>query len=249
MQTRLVRGAGGVFIGAVVLLTLGARSDAPLAGSIGGMVGVTGTATYEGAAPAGAAIDMSGDAYCARVSAGTPVLTRTVATDAQGRLAEVVVYIKEGLPRGNRSVRQDSVLLDQQGCMYTPRVLAVQTRQPLVIRNSDETLHNVHVRAKNNREFNIGQPLSGMRSLRTFTAAELGVGVSCDVHGWMSAAIAVLDHPYFAVSGENGSFSIADVPPGEYVVEAWHATLGTRQQRVTVTAGQAANITFTFAAQ
>jgi hypothetical protein len=225
-----------------------ASSRAP-AGSIRGQVGVSGSATLSGAPPAGKAIDMTGDDYCGRVNAGQQVLDRTVVADEQGRLAEVVVYVKEGLARGNHPVPQEPVTLDQQNCMYRPRVLALRANQPFIIRNSDETLHNVHVRAKSNREFNVGQPMKGIQSRRTFSSAEVGIHVACDIHGWMAASIAVFDHPYFAVTGADGSFSIADLPPGQYLIEAWHATLGTQQQRIAVTAGAAAEVRFVFAQQ
>ncbi len=114
------------------------------------------------------------------------------------------------------------------------------------MRNSDETLHNVHVRATNNREFNIGQPIRGIESRRTFENAEVGISVTCDVHGWMSGVIAVFDHDWFAVSGENGGFSIDGVPAGSYVIDAWHETLGVQSQRVTVGAGGDATVTFRF---
>jgi hypothetical protein len=211
-------------------------------------VGVAGTVSLSGSPAASKSIDMSGDAYCQRVNSG-PVLERTVVADAQGRLADVVIYVKEGLPRAAAAATQDSVVLDQQGCMYTPNAVAVRTNQPLIIRNSDETLHNVHVRPTRNREFNLGQPMRGTRSRRTFGTAEIGIPVACDIHGWMHASIAVFDHPYFAVTRQDGAFSIADLPAGDYVIEAWHATLGTQQQRVTVTAGAPAQVSFTFAAR
>jgi hypothetical protein len=118
--------------------------------------------------------------------------------------------------------------------------------QTLVVRNSDATLHNVHVKGGRNRGFNIGQPVRGLESKRTFAQPEVGIEVACDIHGWMNGAIAVFDHPFFAVTSLDGSFSIPNLPPGEYVLEAWHQTLGTQSQRVTVTANAPATVTFTF---
>jgi len=238
-----------VLAGAALLVAAAARAPHARTGSITGIVDVAGTVSMSGTVVAPTAIDMSGDAYCQRVNSGRQVLERSVVADGQGRLADVVIYVKEGAPRAAAPSAQDSVLLDQQNCMYTPNAVAVRTNQALVIRNSDETLHNVHVKPSRNREFNIGQPLRGTRSRRTFGTPEVGIAVVCDIHGWMHASIAVFDHPWFAITRENGTFTIADLPPGDYVLEAWHATLGTRQQRVTVTAAASAQVSFTFAAR
>lgn len=233
---------------AIAPLTAGSPSPGAVdsTGSIRGIVGLTGTATYSGPSPAGTPIDMTGDDYCGPANAGREVIQRPIVTDAQGRLANVVVHISQGVPPGDHPVPSEPALLDQENCLYTPHVVAMRTSQPLVIRNSDQTLHNVHVRAGNNREFNLGQPIRGMESRRTFDNAEIGIDVACDIHGWMNASIAVFDHPFFALSAEDGSFAIDAVPAGEYVLEAWHETLGTLRQTVTVSAGEAAEVTFTF---
>jgi len=233
-------------VAAVAVLWAGTSRSAPT-GSIRGVVGVTGGVTVT-APPAAQRIDMSGDRYCSEATAARTVLDRAVVADAQGRLANVVVYIRAGSAAGGGGAASaEPVLLDQLDCAYTPRVLAVRVDQPVIIRNSDATLHNVHVRAKNNREFNIGQPMKGIESRRTFGAAEVGINVTCDIHGWMEGAIAVFDHAYFAVSGNDGSFLIDALPPGSYVLEAWHETLGVQEQSVTVPVGGTAEVSFTFA--
>ncbi len=130
--------------------------------------------------------------------------------------------------------------------MYGPRVLAVQAGQTLVIRNSDATLHNVHVSPAAGRGFNIGQPLRGLESRKVFEEAAGLVPVECDIHGWMTAMILVLDHPFFAVTTEDGRFSLDSLSPGAYLVEAWHATLGIRTQRVTVREDQQTSVDFSF---
>ena len=253
MAGRRVRRLAGAatFITLAAAVLVAAVPGAPDTTDTGGIVGranVMGTVTFEGTAPAPVAVDMSGDPYCAGANAANPVRRRTVAIDREGRLADVVVYVKEGLAAGEHPVAQEAVMLDQQNCMYRPRVVALQARQPILIRNSDETLHNVHVRARNNREFNLGQ-IRGVESRRTFATPEVGIRVTCDIHGWMSSSIAVFDHPFFAISGDTGGYTIGDLPPGEYLLEAWHASLGTQQQRVTVSAGGTATASFTFQAQ
>lgn len=208
---------------------------------------VTGTVRFEGAAPAPVRLDMSSDPYCAQASAATPAVVRSVEVGPQGGLGGVVVHVR-GRVAGSRAAPGEPVVLDQQACMYRPTVIALGVNQPLLIRNSDGTLHNVHVRAKANRSFNLGQPMKGLESRRAFPTPEVGITVSCDVHGWMSGAIAVFDHAYFAVTGADGRFSIDGLPPGDYELEAWHPTLGTQTASVRVTAGSDATPVIVFRA-
>lgn len=242
----LAAAIGIVAVGGVSVLLLSAGAPPPAAtGSIHGVVGVSGAVTVR-SAPDSQPIDMSGDRYCNEVNAGRQVLDRAVVADAQGRLANVVVSIRNGAAAGGGEATAEPIVLDQQNCEYTPRVIALRVNQPIVIRNSDATLHNVHVHAQNNREFNIGQPMKGIESRRQFGTAEVGIHVTCDIHGWMQGAIAVFDHPFYDVSGTDGSFSIDALPPGNYTVEAWHETLGVQEQNVTVDAGGTAEVSFVF---
>jgi hypothetical protein len=118
--------------------------------------------------------------------------------------------------------------------------------QPLEIVNSDPTLHNIHAMPKANTEFNNGQPIQGMKMTHTFKAKEVMVPFKCDVHGWMNAYVAVMDHPYYAVTGNDGTFSLASLPPGTYTIEAWHEKLGTATQSVTVGAKETKEVSFSF---
>jgi len=130
-------------------------------------------------------------------------------------------------------------------------VFGVQVGQPIEVVNSDATLHNIHATPKTNAEFNTAQPIKGMKTTHTFTAKEADVVVpfKCDVHGWMNAFAGVLDHPYFAVSKPDGSFSIPNLPPGSYTLAAWHEKLGTQTLQVTVAAKESkADANFTFKA-
>jgi plastocyanin len=197
---------------------------------------VKGIVRFSGNVPAAKPIDMSADAYCSKAHPGGPApVDRPLTVDEGGGVRDVIVYIKQGVPSQRPAASTQPVVLDQQGCIYAPRVLALQVGQTLVVRNSDETLHNVHVSAKANRQFNIGQPIKGLESKRTFSKAEVGIAIACDVHGWMHGALAVFDHPFFAISSADGSFSIQGLPPGEYVIETWHESLGTKTQRLVVT--------------
>jgi plastocyanin len=136
--------------------------------------------------------------------------------------------------------------MDQDGCEYHPHVLGVQTGQQITFRNSDGLLHNINAQAETNRSFNISQPQSMDAPPRTFAQAEIMIPVRCDVHGWMEAYIGVVDHPYFAVTGDDGSFRLENLPPGDYTIEAWHEEYGTQTAQVTVAAQQTGDVSFTF---
>jgi hypothetical protein len=125
-------------------------------------------------------------------------------------------------------------------------VFGVRVGQPLEIVNSDPTLHNIHAIPTGNQEFNTGQPIQGMKFTHTFTSPEVMVPFKCDVHGWMNAYAGVVAHPYFAVTGADGTFSLNKLPAGTYTVEAWHEKLGTQTQSITLGEKQTSDIAFTF---
>lgn len=205
---------------------------------------VSGVVLFSGSPPPPETIDMSDEPTCADHHDGEP--TRPVAVVDDGRLGEVFVRVSEGVPEDlTFPTPSDAVVLDQEGCIYRPHVLGIQTGQTLEIRNSDGILHNINASPSENRGFNISQPVE-MESTRTFSRAEVMIPVRCDVHGWMESYIGVQDHPYFAVSDEDGSFTIERLPAGDYVVEAWHERYGTRTMEVTVAAGEEAEIEFEF---
>ena len=204
---------------------------------------INGVVTYVNGDP-DAEIKMDADPQCISLHSDA-VHTEKVVTDDAGNLANVFVYVKEGLA-GSYPAPAETVMLDQKGCLYTPHVAGIMVGQKLIIRNSDPTLHNVHALPKINQEFNQGQPFQGMELERTFDQAEVMVPFKCDVHPWMSSYMAVLDHPYFAVSAEDGSFSIPNLPAGDYVVEAWHEEFGTQTQNVTVAGDGAVDVSFDF---
>ena len=218
--------------------TAASAVDPATAATIQGMV------AFEGTPPAATAIDMSEEPACAEVYTEGPPMTEEVVT-SNGGLANVFVYVKEGLD-GSFGTPSEPVVIDQQGCRYQPHVLGVRTGQPLLIRNSDPLLHNINTRPTVNRGFNISQPQAGMESSREFGRAEVMIPLKCDVHGWMGAYLGVVDHPYFTVSDGGGSFTLASLPPGTYVLEAWHEVYGTITQEVSVGEAETAEITFAF---
>ena len=215
--------------------------DAPAAAAVTDPATITGVINFTGAAPANAAIDMSEEAVCAdKHSAGVTQET-VIAND--GRLKNVFVYVKEGLS-GTHAPATEPVRIDQDGCVYVPHVVGMQAGQDLVFHNSDDVLHNVKATPTTNRGFNLSQPSAGIEHTRTFTDAEVMVPIQCDVHGWMQAYVGVVDHPYFAVSGDDGTFTIANLPAGTYTIETWHERYGTQTQQVTVAANETAQVTF-----
>ncbi len=227
--------------GAVLLA--GAHDES---GTIRGRVSLSGGVQFAGEAPVPEPIDMAADDYCLSAHEGAAVLDAPVMTDESGFLRDAVVYVKEGLADGVLPAPEAAALLDQEGCLYAPKALAVRAGQTLVIRNSDETLHNVNVTARENRGFNIGQPIKGIEAKRSFEAPEIGIEVACDIHGWMHATISVFDHPFFDVTGPDGGFTIEGLPPGDYVIEAWHPALGAAETPVSVPATGSAEVELVF---
>jgi len=216
---------------------------------------ISGKVSYNGAAPEGKKIDTSADAAC---TAKSPNLTSEEWVVKDGKVANSFVYIKDGTLADGSKVGDWSfessktpVTLDQNGCHYKPHVLGVMVKQEITITNSDATTHNIHFTPKNNPDWNQQQANGAAALKHQLNVAEVLVPVKCNQHPWMKAYIGVLKHPFFAVSGDDGSFTIKGVPPGKYTVIAWHegGVNGTEQKmEVTVPASGAATADFTFGA-
>ena len=204
---------------------------------------ITGVVNFTGTAPAGEPIDMSEEPTCAEQHTEPPMRMQVVAAD--GKLANVFVYVKEGLGDRRFPVSQEGVTIDQRGCEYHPHIIAIQTGQDLIVKNSDGILHNINTQPSVNQGFNVSQPVA-METTKTFTSPEVMIPVKCDVHGWMEAFIGVQDHPYMAVSGADGTFTLENLPPGTYTIEAWHELYGTQTQTVTVAAQGTGQVTFDY---
>lgn len=215
-------------------------AGAPAAAAAGtGSGSISGKITFTGTPPAPEKIKVSADAKCQEMHKDG--LERLAVKVKDGGVAETFVYVKAGLT-GDYPAPTSEVVLDQHGCMYEPAMLGLQTNQPLKIRNSDETLHNIHPRPTVNAEFNIGQPRKGMETTKTFDKEEILIPVGCDVHPWMRTYIAVVKHPFFAVTKDDGTFEIKNLPAGEYEVEAVHGKLKGTSGKVTVKDGESAKL-------
>jgi plastocyanin len=194
---------------------------------------ITGTVMLEGAPPAFKPIDMSAEAACTQANP-SPVVPPIVVTGAHGAIANVVVYVKSGLGSYHFDVPSSPVVLDQKGCMYEPRVLAVMTGQPYEVHNQDQTIHNVHAMPRVNRAWNKSEPVGDPPIEANFTKPELAIPIACNIHPWMRAFMFVFAHPYFDITPKTGEFSLKGLPPGTYTIEAWHERFGTQDQTVTL---------------
>jgi plastocyanin len=206
---------------------------------------VTGTIRFTGKKPPAKPIDMSSDPACVEAH-HAKARDESIVVGTRGGLANVFVYIKSGLAGKAFEIPDVPVAIDQKGCSFQPRVLGVQTAQTLRVTNSDPVTHNIHPLAQSNREWNHSQGAGEEPLARKFPRPEVMIRVKCNIHSWMRAYIGVLEHPYFAVTQEDGRFRIPNLPPGDYVVEAWHESLGTQEQHIQVGPSAKIETNFTF---
>jgi plastocyanin len=201
---------------------------------------ITGRVFFKGAAPV---MHMVLQEVCTVHDA---IVEEYALVNANGTLKNVLVYLKETPDAAPPASPAAPAVLDQIGCQYVPHVMALRVGQKLTIKSSDDTLHNVHIDADANPTVNL--PMSGVGSRElTFAHPEI-LRVHCDVHPWMHAWVGVFDHPYFAVTGDDGSFQIKDVPPGSYTLLAWHEHYGPLEQAADVAAAASTHADFTYTA-
>jgi plastocyanin len=228
----------------VVALSLPGRVPIGWASPADASASLKGTVKFDGAAPKASRIDMSADPLCAKAHS-TPATTEDIVAGDNGVLANVVVYVSDGLGSRTFQPPPQAATLEQKGCQYKPHVLALQANQKLDVVNSDETTHNIHPTPNNNREWNMTQP-HGVPLEQTFAREEIAIPVKCNVHPWMRGYIAVFKHPFFVVTDKNGSFELKDLSPGTYTITAWQEKLGSQSQKVSVGAGEAKTLDFAF---
>jgi plastocyanin len=209
---------------------------------------LTGTITLKGEPPKEKVITpYKDDINCRNLLPEAPT-TRFYIVGPHGELADAVVSL-QGISGKSAGASAKPVVLDQKNCLYVPQILAVQTGQKLIVKNSDPVMHNVDVQPASdsgNPARNDGQMPGAADLTFSFPKPEMFMRIKCDVHVWMFAWLSVFDHPYFAVSAKDGSFKIANVPPGKYTLQAAHRKAGTLAREVVVEEGQPAKADFTF---
>src|SRR2546427_8570885 len=201
---------------------------------------VSGTVKLDGAPPKAAKIDMSQDPACK----GTNVAETVVASD--GHVANVFVYVKEGLGNRTFDIPKEAITLDQSGCKYHPHVMGVMAGQTIKIVNSDPTTHNIHPTPKDNREWNESQAPKTAPLEKNFAREEILLPVKCNQHPWMKMYVNVVKSPFYAVTGADGKFDIKGLPPGDYTLAFVHEKFGEQDQKVTLAAKDSKTVDVTF---
>ena len=191
-----------------------------------------GRIVYRGPKPTKNVISMESDVACSQEHSNEPVAEDIVQVGPDAGLANAFVYIQAGLEGKKFEPAKDPVVLDQRGCLFVPRALGIRAGQVLALRNSDKVTHNIHPVPKNNREWEQSQPPGAPDAPHKFARGEVMIPVKCNIHQWMHAYIGVVEHPYFAVTGADGSFDLSNVPPGDYTLAVWHEKLGEQTQQV-----------------
>ena len=210
-----------------------------------GSATISGTITFAGTAPTLRPVAMDADPDCASKH-DAPVPNQVLWLGDGGTMGNVYVQVKSGLPEKQWPAPTEPAVIDQEGCIYHPHVMGVMAGQPLVFLNSDGLLHNVHGLPEQNREFNRAMPATVTQAEEVLGTPEPVFPVKCDVHPWMQAYVAVMAHPHFDATAEDGRFEIRNLPAGTYEIEAWHERLGTQTATVTVEDGGSATQDFTF---
>lgn len=206
---------------------------------------LTGTVKLKGKAPERKELNMKSDPFCAKQKGGKD---EEAVVGAGGEIKNVVVRIAKGLT-GTFPTPATEVVMDQNGCVYQPRVVVAQAGQTVAIKNSDQTLHNVHTYKGPSTLFNQAQVYGQPPIKKKAPGVGDVVKFKCDVHPWMTGWLVVTDSPFFAITGADGSFSIPNIPAGSYTVEAWHERFGTKQAQVTIAAGKPADLKLELAAK
>ena len=216
------------------------------AGQVAAAGTITGTAVYDGKVPNLKPLSVAAEPICAKKHETVP--NEALVLGAGNAMANVVVRVVSGLPAGKTwPAPQTPVTMDQNGCQYVPHVMGIMVGQPFKVLNSDGILHNVHALPKVNATFNMAMPPTRKEASATFGKAEGMFVIKCDVHPWMQSYMGVFSDPFFAVTGTDGKFTIANLPAGTYEIEAWHEKLGTQKASVTVGASDTKTAGFKFA--
>ena len=206
---------------------------------------VTGKVLFTGKAPPRQKVDFTEDPNCAKLHKGE-FFNDAIALNKNGTLANVFIYVKAGLEGKKFRPPANPITITQKGCWFEPRMMGIEAGQPFRVINADPFTHNIHPRTANTREWNQSQDAGAEPLIRKFARAEIMVRIKCNIHPWMKAWVGVTEHPFHAISGNDGTFTIKNLPAGKYTIEAWQEELGTQQQEVTVTPQATETLSFTY---
>ena len=199
---------------------------------------ITGKITLKGTPPAEKEITpLKDDPNCGKLHSTVPT-THFYVVGSGGELADVIVSV-QGISGQSKGASAEPAKMDQKGCEYIPSIMAVQTDQKISVKNSDPVLHYIHPQpaVPGNKEENKAQMAGGPDLTFTFSKPENFLKFKCDVHPWMFAWVSVFDHPYYAVTGKDGTFKIANVPAGKYTIQAAHRKAGMATKEIEVKDG------------
>ncbi len=214
-----------------------------------GTATIKGKVAFEGEAPKRKKLKMESEPVCDEQHGGE-AQKEDVIVNENKTLRNVIVFVEKGLEGKKFDPTATPVVLDQSGCMYKPHVIGVMLGQKLLVRNSDPVTHNIHGLPKMNSEFNFGQNQKGQENPIELTTAEVMIKVKCDVHPWMACYIGVFEHPFFSVTGEDGTYTLSGLPAGDYTIKAWHEGSKTGwTQSVKVGDGESKDADFTVKAE
>ena len=250
MNSNRIKWAGAFF--ALALCTLALLDDKRQTAGAWDAPAVTGVAGYEGPRPRLRSIRMTekkGKPSECRKLYKSALFDENLVVSNKGDLANVFIYVSEGLKEDSYPPPKKSALMNQDRCMFKPRVQGIQVGQDFLMKNSDPLIHNVRSFSMRNRPFNVAQPPKTPDRKKVFKRKEKEIMIQCDFHPWMKAYLFVMDHPYFAVTDAKGQYQIKGLPPGKYTLTAWHEELGEQEAEITVDASGAAKAGFTFKAK
>jgi hypothetical protein len=223
----------------------GAKADSSAVVDPTTAASIEGSVFLDGQSPTIQPIDMGSDPACAQANVRGPY-QESVAIGDNAALANVVVYVEGGFSKYRFDSPRDPAVFEQKDCRYAPRIVALMTNQPLLIRNEDTTIHNVHAMPKKNGEWSKAQRAGGAALQTSFSRPELAIPLMCNVHPWMKAFVFVFDNPYYSVTTREGRFALRNLPPGTYAIQAWQERFGTQSQTVTVGPRESKTISFWF---
>ncbi len=222
-----------------------AESVTPINNQNGKTFDVSGIANFEGNPPLSKKLNLPSG--CAKPGQGDSYSNEVLVKN--GKLQNVLIRVVKGA-EGMKfpDIPKEEVELDQRGCMYTPRVTAARIGQKVTFINSDPVFHNVRSVTTENQRFNMAMPKKDQRETKIFDKPEVFLQTKCSVHPWMGAYVAIMEHPFYSVSNEQGEFKLPKLPVGKYTIEAWHEIFGTQKQEIEILETGAPTVTFNFKA-